>query len=141
MTNKEAIGFLDNMKSEPVDYGELVGAPSMYLGIRYVHTEPEDYAIDLAIKALEQQEKERWIPVSEGLPEEHEEEDESGLDETYMVSDLVLVTVLDDDDNTFMAEDVTVGGEWVNFGNFNDCKVIAWKPMPGKYEENKNEIR
>lgn len=140
MTNKEAIGFLNNMKSEPVDYGELVGAPSPYLGVHYVYTEPEDYAIDLAIKALEQQEKERWIPVSAGLPEEHEKEDESGLDETYMVSDLVLVTVLDDNDVTFMADDITVGGEWVNFSNFNDCKVIAWKPMPGKYEENKNEI-
>lgn len=119
MTNKEAINFL---RGKLKLLGEL----------NCVYSE-EDYALDMAIKALERQEKEKWIPVSERLPDEREEEDESGLDETYMTSDLVLVTVVDDEKNTFVSDDIIVDGEWVNFGDFNYCRVIAWKPMPEMY--------
>lgn len=65
MTNKEAIEELRLLESEE----------------RY-DTEYTDFeCFRLAIRALEQQDKERWIPVSEGLPEEREEEDE---DETIL---------------------------------------------------------
>ena len=119
MTNKEAINFL---RGKIKLLGEL----------NCVYSE-EDYALDMGIRALERQEKERWIPVSEGLPEEHSEQDECNLDEVHASSDLVLVTVLDDNGNTFITDDITVDGEWVNYGNFNYFEVIAWKPMPEPY--------
>lgn len=120
MTNKEAIKSLQNI----VEYWDV--RPT------------EQEAAKLAIKALEQQDKDRWIPVSERLPDEREEEDESGLDEIYMTSDLVLVTVVDDEENTFVSDDITANGEWVNFGDFNYCRVLAWKPMSETYKEENN---
>lgn len=119
MTNKEAIELLSSMKSEPVDYGELVGAPTPYLGIHYVHIEPEDYAIDLAIKALEQQEKDRWIPVS---------------DETNPTKNDVYMVTFEEQGKRYV--------ERFYFSSFSGwlmpvCwkdegyieKLIAWKPM------------
>lgn len=94
-------------------------------------------ALNLAIKALEQQEKERWIPVSEKLPEEHGEQDEYNLDEVHTSSDLVLVTVLDDNENTFITDDITTDGEWINYGDFNYSEVIAWRQCQKNIEENR----
>ena len=89
-------------------------------------------ALEVAIKALEQQDKEQWIPVKERLPSEHPVPDNNG--ET--VSNLVFVTVKDcDNSDIFVCDDVTVGGQWINFGNLNDYKVIAWSPMPEPYKE------
>lgn len=128
MTNKEVIGFLNNMKSEPVDYGELVGAPSPYLGVYYVYTEPEDYAIDLAIKALEQQDKEKWIPVSEGLPE---------YENAY------LCTVYRFEDEYTYTEEMLYYPEEMKWAwteepykmmNYRTHRVTAWKPMPEEYK-------
>lgn len=116
MTNKEAINFL---RGKMKLLGEL----------NYVYSE-EDYALDMAIRALEQQEKERWIPVGERLPEEHGEQDEC----EHTSSDLVLITVRDDNGNTFITDDITVNGEWVNYENYNYFEVIAWKPMPEEYK-------
>lgn len=162
MTNKEAIEYLNSMKSDPVDYGELVGAPSPYLGIHYVHIEPEDYAIDLAIKALEQQDNEKWVPVSERLPER----DINSFGDTLSHSKEVLVVVKYDnyeesgeqyiawfDNNEYdMYIEALKTGEcddsvvpekeaWHVYNKgvhaYEDLykkSVIAWKPMPEEYK-------
>lgn len=128
MTNQEAIEELKLLESEQ----------------RY-DTEYTDFdCFKLAIKALEQQDKERWIPVSERLPEEHEKLDDifdsytlAVVDlKTYMVSDLVLVTVRDYElDTDFTMDDMTVDGKWTNFESDGRYEVISWKPMPEPYKE------
>ena len=58
MDNKEAIELLTRMKSSLEPTASLTDAcADVYK------------ALDLAIKALEEQEADRWIPVSERLPE------------------------------------------------------------------------
>lgn len=89
---------------------------------------------------------ERWIPVSEGLPDEHKEvrdiynvESLALVDtESFLASDLVLVTVKDNEkDELFVSDDVIVDGKWSNFGAMDTFDVIAWKPMPEPYKEEK----
>ena len=53
MNNAEnAIELLKNMLPEKVSYANLIGASSCY-GDKYVYEEPEPYALELAISALE----------------------------------------------------------------------------------------
>ena len=85
-------------------------------------------AMRMAVQALE--EKPRWIPCSERLPEMHEEE---FCDETYRTSDMVLFCT---------ADRVHVG---CCFRYYNDelfweiedgqscANVTAWMPMPLPY--------
>ena len=61
MTNHEAIQFLDNMKHE--EAGRAIGNDGFYTELMGYHVE----ALNMAIKALEQ----RWIPVSERLPDKN----------------------------------------------------------------------
>ena len=69
MDTNEAIKLLKGMQGPLQDYADMVGAPESAKGIRYVYPDPEDYAIEAAISALEEQEQHRWIPVEERLPE------------------------------------------------------------------------
>ena len=54
MKTDEAIEMLRAMQNKVVDYAEMVGAPDFAYGCKYVYPEPEDYAIEEAIKALEE---------------------------------------------------------------------------------------
>ena len=54
MTPEEAIEMLRGMQNKKVDYAELVCAPAFASGYTYVYPEPEDYAIEEAIKAIEE---------------------------------------------------------------------------------------
>ena len=54
MNEIEAIELLRNMLPEKVSYANLVGASNCY-GDKYVYENPEPYAIELAISALEKQ--------------------------------------------------------------------------------------
>lgn len=94
MTNKEAIKSLQNI----VEYWDM--RPT------------EQEAARLAIKALEQQDKDRWIPVSEKPPSD---------------DDIILYS------GHYLSEEEvdSCSGEW-----FLDRKeyMTAWKPMPEPYE-------
>ena len=77
MNNQGAIELLKEMQNPLQDYADMVGAPAFAYGYRYVYPEPEDYAIEIAITALENQEKYRWHKVSDGdLPPEPKTEDD-----------------------------------------------------------------
>ncbi len=80
-----------------------------------------------------------WIPVGDRLPKEHEERTEIldlifNVIQSCKVSDLVLVTVYDSDqDKTFVSDDCTVDGKWANYSG-NCYEVLAWQPLPPAYE-------
>lgn len=70
-------------------------------------------ALDLAISALEKQEENRWIPVTERLPEY------GTLVLTQLLNnDIVTNWVIDEEDE-----------EWFEDG------VIAWRPLPESFRE------
>ena len=72
MDSKAAIELLKNMLGSLVDYAEMVGGPPGTYGVKYVYQDPEDYAIEEAIKALEKEERYKWHDLradSNDLPE------------------------------------------------------------------------
>lgn len=72
MDSKAAIHLLKNMLGPLVDYAEMVGGPPGTYGTKYVYQDPEDYAIEEAIKALEIVNKYKWHDLradSNDLPE------------------------------------------------------------------------
>ena len=65
MTEQEAIELLRSMQNPKQDYADVVCAPAFCTGFRFVYPEPEDYAIEEAIKALEEVRQYREIGTVE----------------------------------------------------------------------------
>ena len=65
MTENEAIELLRSMQNPKQDYADIVCAPAFCTGFRFVYPEPEDYAIEEAIKALEEIQQYREIGTVE----------------------------------------------------------------------------
>lgn len=135
MKENEVIERIGDFKK----FADLVGSPGEFFQHMQGHTKELslilcvfDVAenVDVIIKALEEKQQNRWIPVSERMPEEHEH---------YGDSELVLVTVKDyEKDTTFVHDDNTVNGEWAYFRGA--CyEVIAWRPLPEPYKESDAE--
>ena len=84
-------------------------------------------AMRMAVQALE--EKPRWIPCSERLPEMHEEE---FCDETYRTSDTVLFSTAD---RVHFGYCVRYNDElfWEIQDGQTCANVTAWMPMPLPY--------
>ena len=84
-------------------------------------------AMRMAVQALE--EKPRWIPCSERLPEMHEEE---FCDETYRTSDTVLFCTAD---RVHVGCCVRYNDElfWEIEDGQTCANVTAWMPMPLPY--------
>ena len=61
MTENEAIELLRSMQNPKQDYADIVCAPAFCTGFRFVYPEPEDYAIEEAIKALKEIQQYRAI--------------------------------------------------------------------------------
>lgn len=87
-----------------------------------------------------------WIPVSEGLPKEHDsifaklygtDKLDSGLYRT--ISNRVLVTVEYDDGTRIVKESYTRDGEWKDEQTIRNYKVVAWMEMPSPYKEQDND--
>ena len=101
----------------------------------YADTIPEYIeAMKMAVSALEKQEKDRWIPVTEALPEEKDAGILKKLG-TNKRSDYVLATVEVKGERMTVTA-CTYDGKWdwnMKYA-FPDYKVIAWRPLPEPYE-------
>lgn len=75
-----------------------------------------------------------WIPCNERLPEEKK------FYEEIMRSPLCLVTVLSDDE-LMIGIDRTVNGVWTLEENFDKPKIIAWQPLPERYECHSKKLK
>lgn len=75
MKPEEAIEMLRGMQNKKVDYAEMVCAPAFAYGYEYVYPEPEDYAIEEAVKALKEIQQYREIGTVEELKNSTREED------------------------------------------------------------------
>ena len=110
MENREAIASLKT----------LCNTCTMYP--KCVNSKPECFqAIETAISALEKQEQDRWIPVTERLPEEP---DEVLVTDGYgEIRHAVYCHVCKKDVFITYEEGMTIH------------EVIAWKPLPEPYTE------
>ena len=120
MENREAIEILKNMKWS--------------ITTKFNAINNSTKALDLAISALEKQEKDRWIPVTEALPEEKDAGILKKLG-TNKRSDYVLATVEVKGERMTVTA-CTYDGKWdwnMKYA-FPDYKVIAWRPLPEPYE-------
>ena len=131
MDSKAAIYLLKNMLGPLVDYAEMIGAPYWAYGIKYVYPDPEDYAIEQAISALEKEERYKWHDLKNNpsdLPEVFiDYEVENGK-----FSDKVLVKT--DRYDTLMVAEMNISiGEWFNPLNEDEHfyeeygNVVKWK--------------
>lgn len=137
MDSKAAIHLLKNMLGPLVDYAEMVGGPPGTYGTKYVYQDPEDYAIEEAIKALEKEERYKWHDLKNNpndLPEVFVDfEIEDGK-----FSDKILVKT--DKYNTLMVAYANLSAnEWFNPLNEDEHfkeeygNVVKWKYID--YEE------
>ena len=67
MKSEDAIVLLKGMQNKKVDYAEMVCAPAFCSGYEYVYPEPEDYAIEEAVKALKEIQNYRKLGTLEEL--------------------------------------------------------------------------
>ena len=67
MKPEEAIELLRSMQNPKQDYADIVCAPAFCTGFRFVYPEPEDYAIEEAIKALKEIQQYREIGTVEEI--------------------------------------------------------------------------
>lgn len=129
----------------PVNPKQNEYAQGMYHGVlmakSYVDQLPSaqpdlsDYSDKLWRKAYERgkaegQLEQRWISVSDRLPDE----DHWLGGSSKQFSEQVLVTVVNhDDDNSWVDITETVDGEWV-LELPSHCEIIAWRPLPTAYQ-------
>ena len=90
--------------------------------------------------------KNRWIPVSEGMPEERNSTfakfkgTEKWTPRMFeKISRNVLVTIAYDDGTRMTRQAHTVDGKWKIELSVLGGMVIAWKPFPEPYKEKNNE--
>ena len=134
MTIKQAIERLNFMIQQHICYEEVVLEDENEDAQEELHeTEVELEALRMAVQALE--EKPRWIPCSERMPEMHAEVDYTGRQEE---SDFVLVC-----DASELHPQVHVGRcvkiedrTWWRTREWKVLdKVTAWMPLPEVYRE------
>ena len=86
----------------------------------------------LQVKAFEDAEQSRWIPVEERLPETKEPEDGADWEE----SDEMLVC--DSGGCRFLASwevDGDYSKYWVDAGGLQIYDIVAWQPLPEAYHK------
>lgn len=141
MTIKQAIERLNFMIQQHICYEEVVLEDDNEDAQEELHeTEVELEVLRMAVRALE--EKPRWIPCSERMPEMHEEEVDG---EFYKASDRLLFSsaagvccgFYEDSDagRPMWYEDYVGGPMWYSTKGLTCENVTAWMPMPQTYKE------
>lgn len=130
MDLNEIIELLRSLQNPMEDYADMVGAPAWAYGMRYVFPEPEDYAIEEAIEALEKMDKYRWHDLRENpddLPE---------IDHAYghTFSDDVLV-ITEEYENPVVAYINLTLKVWFNPIDEEYLEQDFGKPIAWKYIE------
>lgn len=128
MTIKQAIERLNFMIQQHICYEEVVLEDDNEDAQEELHeTEVELEALRMAVRALE--EKPRWIPCNERLPEMHKDEFE---DDMLRVSDAVLVS---DADRVHTGCCVCLDNNlsWETEDGLACEEVAAWMPLPEAY--------
>lgn len=131
MTIKQAIERLNFMIQQHICYEEVVLEDDNEDAQEELHeTEVELEALRMAVRALE--EKPRWIPCSERIPEMYAEELDDGI---YYTSDAVLFSAAD---RVHVGFCVRYNNElfWEMQDGHTCANVTAWMPMPESYKEN-----
>lgn len=115
-----AIELLKNMQNPKIDYADMVLAPCFCCGKKYVYPDPEDYAIETAINALQEKKKYNWIPVKERLPRETGQ---------YVLGTTVYGEIV------ILKYDWNIPHSKKMFFHLSGtaANVIAWKPLPEPY--------
>lgn len=124
MTNREAIKMLKTILR------------TVYLGNRKFNE-----SIQMAISALEKQEEDRWIPVTERLPEEYGEyritwKTSSDPDKRF-IGDAEYEPGLEWDDDHDRFEGKWLLEDYIKV--YPNVEVIAWKPIGEPYTEEEND--
>ena len=94
-------------------------------------------ALTMAINALREQEENRWVPVTERMPEEHK----SVIPALGSFSDPVMVAFVCTTSkepypkNCVVCEAHTRNGEFTHKSYSGEYKAIAWKPRPAPPKE------
>jgi len=127
MTIERALKLLPQMRDSK--WIDLVGH------VTDIYTDEAKEAFNMAISALEKQEQDRWIPVSERLPEDELPEDEYVLiskKPTKLSGSKWSVGI-----GIRMADPRSGKIQWRDsgFGVIQDDKVLAWRPRPEPYTE------
>ncbi len=93
---------------------------------KFITCKETEKAISLAISALEQQLNDRWIPVSERLPELGEIEIFRNVNATIKYPDGTLKTV----PMTYERRGKDKKPTWCYLGRISTWDVTKWKPLP-----------
>lgn len=140
MKTTEAIGYIDKIICDQERYEEWALEEKSEDEELLHEIECELEALKMAKRALE--EKPRWIPCSERLPEMHKGEVDG---EFYKVSDRLLFSsaagvccgFYEDSDagGPMWYEDYVGGPMWYSTEGLTCENVTAWMPMPETYKE------
>ena len=142
MALEEAIEMLRGMQNKKMDYAEMVCAPAFAYGYQYVYPEPEDYAIEEAIKALEEIQQYREIGTVEECREAVEKQKPKAPKDSIKIKPVI------DENGAYVDADVAVYllcpncGEMVgideNVDKFcHECgQAIQWDNLEGTEDEN-----
>lgn len=136
MKSSEAIGIIKGLiKTVEISYksSPLLDKPPY----------PAVEALTLAISVLKKQEQDRWIPVTEALPEEDGEylvTYESGYAEDYGFDPIGIAPFEADCEGFGIWQESfdpvslgSLGSDWV------DIQVTAWRPLPEAFEAEEKE--
>ena len=104
----------------------------------YASAEEEKEAMQMAVSALKKQKQDRWIPVTERLPEEDGNylvTFESGYAEDYELDPIGIAPFEVDCEGFGIWQESfdpvslgSLGSDWV------DIQVTAWRPLPEAFE-------
>ena len=124
MTTEEAITRLNSLLDSITNVYIFFSKKNMFSSRTNILSE-DTIAIKMAIKALSEQEEQKWVPCSEGMPEDGQE------------------VLFCDIDNDVMKGYHVKGRPKTHFsqdGTYEDKKnVIAWRPSPYPYTERQEE--